>query len=528
MKPSQVKSIKNTSVFPLRSFWIITFLCSAVLVILGCFMYPVPDGDSIWFVPPIKSFALDGHLENKLLDNIYTTDPKGLGRFLYYPPGLPLFIGGIASFFGLNSFKSIFILLSIVRSASLFVFVKSLLTSIRNLVANLHSVRIKLIVFLLIVSNAFFLFATNGRPEVLSILVVSTAVLVAVSIDRENLRHLLIQLCIGILFSISIANGFIGLSYYLLYLFFDVKSSVRRLRFFACSVLISLLLLLLSYALAYSIAGIDILDGIRALHSASQDQLTRTANINRIFYYWRTWFLFGLMATVSCLQSARLFFRKTAFSFLDLSWFVFSVVIIAGCIFFFGLRSAPIHYNLYSFLPIYQLLSLRLLLEAQSLNGRFWEFLCSGLLIAALILSLLNPARVLMLFPYYLISGSTYDEIKEKFEGVFPAKCAVVYTASIAFLDDSQSGSNYLRSNLSGIIPTERMKSEGKSNMCVIAFVQEVNSNVENKPPISMKLVVDMSDRSPYTNKLRSLRLLNSPKGYSFKAYKRDGSNDLN
>ena len=254
----------------------------------------------------------------------------------------------------------------------------------------------------------------------------------------------------------------------------------------------------------------------------------RTAETNLIFYYWRTWFLFGLMATVSCLHSAKLFFRSTAFTFLDVAWFMFSALVVAGCIFFFGLRSAPIHYNLYAFLPIYQILSLRLLIEAKSLAHRFWEFVCSSLLIAALILSLLNPAHALLLFPYYLTSGSTYDEMKGKFEEILPSKCAVVYTASIAFLDESQSGSNYIRSKFSGIIPSERMKSEGKTKTCVIAFVQEVNSNDQNKPPISMKLVADMSDRSRYTDVLRSLRVLNSPKGYSFKAYRHDNPIDLN
>jgi hypothetical protein len=64
------------------------------------------------------------------------------------------------------------------------------------------------------------------------------------------------------------------------------------------------------------------------------------------------------------------------------------------------------------------------------------------------------------------------------------------------------------------------MKRDTPHATCVRAFVQEANSN--SAPPSGTKLVADYSDKSPYTQILRSLRILNSPKGYSFRVYEGD------
>jgi hypothetical protein len=325
------------------------------------------------------------------------------------------------------------------------------------------------------------------------------------------------------LFPISIANGYIGIAFYLLYLFFDVKPTLKRLSYFAASALSSGLFLLFSYTIAYSIAGIDIVDGIRALQSASQGQMSRKdTSLKLLFNYWSSWSLFGLLASARCIQCARMFLRNKTFSFLDVAWLVLTGLVIAACIFVFGLRAAPVHYNLYAFLPIYQLLSLRLLIEVQLFSRRFWIFICTSALIAASALSLFTPIRSMALFPYYLLSGSTYAQMKQQFEKIETKECSIVYTGAVAFLDEKQSGSNYLRSDSSGIIPTERMKKDGNDFSCEVAFVQETNTN--SSFPVGMKLIADLGDRSPYTKKLRSLRILNSPKGYSFKAYRRDAT----
>lgn len=108
--------------------------------------------------------------------------------------------------------------------------------------------------------------------------------------------------------------------------------------------------------------------------------------------------------------------------------------------------------------------------------------------------------------------------MKNNFEKVKTDQCHVVYTIGISMLDEKQSGSMYNLDNNSKVSPTERMKIDSTKASCVYAFVQEVNNN--STPPKGMQMVADFSDRSNYTLILRRLRLLNSPKGYSFRAYK--------
>jgi hypothetical protein len=69
-------------------------------------------------------------------------------------------------------------------------------------------------------------------------------------------------------------------------------------------------------------------------------------------------------------------------------------------------------------------------------------------------------------------------------------------------------------------IEEEEAKTGKKS--CRLILVQELNS-VE-LPPKQARMIFDFSDQSPQLAFLRKLRLLNSPKGYSFKAYLQSNS----
>lgn len=138
---------------------------------------------------------------------------------------------------------------------------------------------------------------------------------------------------------------------------------------------------------------------------------------------------------------------------------------------------------------------------------------------AALLLSLIDPLRAIAIFPYYLYSGSTYDQMQKAFQSVTTEPCSIVYTASVAMLDDKQLGSQYaINEQGSAIIPTIKMKKASHVPACVVALVQESNSLYQM--PSALPLVADYGDRSPYTPLMRSIKLLNSPKGYSFKAFR--------
>ena len=143
---------------------------------------------------------------------------------------------------------------------------------------------------------------------------------------------------------------------------------------------------------------------------------------------------------------------------------------------------------------------------------------------AGLSLSLIEPVRTAVLFPYYLASGSTYHEATKNFQALDVGECALMYSNGIAVLDESQRGSQLRFDESARPVASRRIKSLYEDQQCVIAIVQEVNSNV--RLPVGMEEIVDHRDRSSWTPKLKALRLLNSPKGYSFSVYKKTFQRD--
>jgi hypothetical protein len=85
-------------------------------------MYPVPDGGAIRAVPAIKAYATSGTLQNNLILVPSTIDPSGRGRYLAYPPRMPLFFGSLLSLLGVKSVKGVIASLSLARRASLYIF----------------------------------------------------------------------------------------------------------------------------------------------------------------------------------------------------------------------------------------------------------------------------------------------------------------------------------------------------------------------------------------------------------------------
>ena len=146
------------------AIWIGAVLASVLLVLFAHNMYPVPDGDSIFFLPAIKAYSSTGIVDNKLVDLSFDTDPSGLGRFLFYTPGFPLALGSAMALFGLTSYKGALLFLSFVRVASVFLFAKALVIVLekRDLQDNLFYV---LPASALVFSSGLFLFPSNGRPE---------------------------------------------------------------------------------------------------------------------------------------------------------------------------------------------------------------------------------------------------------------------------------------------------------------------------------------------------------------------------
>ena len=292
------------------SIWISALFASALLVVFAWNMYPVPDGDAIYFIPAIKAYASTGVVDNKLVDLSFATDPEGLGRFLFYTPGFPVVFGSAMAITGVANYQLALIFISFARVASTCLLAKALIVVLQN-----HNLQRNLFFVLpasaLFVSSGLFLFASNGRPELLSMLLVSISLLVALSIHSSLKRHLSLSFCIGLLFPVSIANGTIACALYLFYLFVDIKSTRKRLAFLAFAVTSGLLLIILSYLAA----GLPLADGFRGLSIHSKMQLGRTdTSLSLIFSYWKSWVVFAALSTcylITTLISWRVVHRAT-------------------------------------------------------------------------------------------------------------------------------------------------------------------------------------------------------------------------
>lgn len=492
-----------------------SIFCSAILVILAYNMYPVPDGDAIGPVPAIKAFATTGILKNNLFLIPSTIDPSGQGRYLAYPPGVPWFFGALLSLFRQTSYQSTLIVLALARCSSVIIFTRVIIEAVREQKCRIDLGKL-LLTLVLIASNAFFLFASNGRSEILSILIATISLWAACIIKPITLRHLVLQMSVALLFPVSIANGLIGASIYFVYLFFDIRRTRTRFLLFATTSLASIAVFVSSYMLV----NVSVQDGLAGILLHANNAVvgyTMKISILQSFGYYRSWIVFGIIALVQLGINLSKAWRNKLESWMDRLLLIATCSVLIILSYFFGGRFASQHYNLYAFLPIYQFMAYKLAMEPSTNSPNYQRLIWRPLLLVAASLSLLQPVQAIVLFPYYLASGSTYSEMLNKFDKVDAKNCHIVYTVGIAMLDDKQRGSQYQLDSLSRIMPTERMKIDKHKDSCVVAFVQEVNSN--SKPPQGMKLIADFADKSVYTRMLRSLKILNSPKGYSFKAY---------
>ena len=481
-------------------------------------MYPVPDGDAIAPVPAIKAFATSGILQNKLFLTPSTVDPSGQGRYLAYPPGVPLFFGTLMSLFGAKSIQAVIVSLSLARCASLFIFSKIIVIELTKRTKNIRTIDI-ISALTLVASNAFFLFASNGRAEILSILIISMALWAALCLNKKYTKHIVIQICIGLLFPVSIANGLLGACLYFIYILFETRGIRERIWLFTNSIFLSIVL----FSLSYVFIGIPLQDGLSGIAQHARGAVfgyTIDMNFSEVLSYYKSWLIFAILAAVKFGMQIARYWRGNLTFWLDKFPLIIACCVLVFLAYYFGGRFATQHYNLYAFLPIYQIFAFQLASSASRDFRKFYAHFLSLLLIIAAALSLLQPAQVILLFPYYLLSGSTYAEMKYNYENVNTDNCHVVYTVGISMLDEKQSGSMYFLDEYLKGIPSERMKLEKNKSPCVYAFVQEVNSN--SRQPMEAQMVADFSDRSNYTPFLRKMRLLNSPKGYSFKVYKRN------
>jgi hypothetical protein len=512
--------------------------CASILYVLAWNMYPVPDGDAIFFVPAIRSYAVTGVVENKALDMSYATDPRGLGRYLFYPPMFMVIVGGVARCLGMTGYPGILMVLATMRVASVAMFAIAVHRLARRRYGDAVPPMVAVVALLLVASNGLFLLASNGRPEVLTILLASIAILVAVA--ESTWKEAILPLLVGMTFSFSIASGVIAFAIYAVYLCFAEQSCTRR---FLLATVAGVLMIVLFLA-GYPVAGIDGGDGIAGIGLHSKIEMARRdTSIEMLFSYWKSWFLFF---AVACIVVARRLFRRVAELPGSCSWIqsVAAVLLFVATILFFGVRVAPAHYNVYAFVPIYQTLAFAGFVACDSRAGSAagrgrgatyhgWPWLHPrnvrgaflGLLVLAACLACRDTAIRLLTFPYYLSSGCDYRSMKEVFAQVLAKNPGTYfYSGGLQMLDDDLAGSVF-RIDEHGRCTSLRAEHDGQEKQRSLVFVEERNGYPV--PPHLRTIVSDATDKGLPPPPIRGLRILRSRQGYSFMAFEQESDDSI-
>ena len=80
-----------------RLYWAVAFGVALLLLWQGWLLFPMPESDSLWFLPAAVNYAKGFHL---LVNNLHPQsnfyDSAHLCRFAFYPPGFPWMLGILA------------------------------------------------------------------------------------------------------------------------------------------------------------------------------------------------------------------------------------------------------------------------------------------------------------------------------------------------------------------------------------------------------------------------------------------------
>jgi len=80
-----------------RLYWAVAFGVAMLLLWQGWLLFPMPESDSLWFLPAAVNYAKGFHL---LVNNLHPQsnfyDSAHLCRFAFYPPGFPWLLGILA------------------------------------------------------------------------------------------------------------------------------------------------------------------------------------------------------------------------------------------------------------------------------------------------------------------------------------------------------------------------------------------------------------------------------------------------
>lgn len=189
---------------------ILILVCLAIAALLLVFAhnaYPVPGGDSVFFLVPALQLSNEGVLANPLFSdeqNINSIDPSGMKKFLIYPPLFPLILNhGMAGASPIDIFVTIAILNIFTLWLCAWAFYRAAKKD-----GNLDWPKFCAVILGLL-ALASGLVGGSGRPEILSSLWVALGILVFFHVGKKY-DWLLYGILSGLMFATHLTGGIIA------------------------------------------------------------------------------------------------------------------------------------------------------------------------------------------------------------------------------------------------------------------------------------------------------------------------------
>ncbi len=187
---------------------LICLIIAAVFLIFAGNAYPVPGGDSGFFLVPALQFSNEGTLSNPLFSDeqkIDEIDPSGMKRFLIYPPLFPLVLNrGMVGAAPTDIFLTIAVLNALVIWVSAWIFYGAARKE-----GELSWPKFFAVIFGLL-ALASGLLGDSGRPEILGSLWVALGILVFFYADKKY-DWFLYGILLGLMFATHLVGGVISL-----------------------------------------------------------------------------------------------------------------------------------------------------------------------------------------------------------------------------------------------------------------------------------------------------------------------------
>ena len=387
---------------------IVVALASAgVLMCYGWYVFPLPGGDSIVFLPPALLYANGHGFVNPLYRLPLGHGSNGFFPFDYYPPLYSLFMTVAAKI--VPGVRSLFVAGSLISFASLMVYSSELIRTLNKP----KSVFVAAVMVLSVVYLATYLLPTFGRPELLSSLVIGIMYLIV------KYKHKLsgVRYVAAIVVTLALLGGAQLAGYYFAFLFWaiaevltseDLKPVIFKVAgVFVCSTLGVCFLLAITPGGGFWEKG-------NAIYSHIIHVFSRTdRSLYLYFYYWFVSSLnfgFGILVII-----AGLFYIKSLANACQANsvsknivvlLLLFMVLVGIGR---FNLYAAPVIYNSTQFIIPILLYTLSNLSHLKRPGFRGISML------AVLTGGLIVWVRFLVLFSDYVQDGRDYVHVRTIF-----------------------------------------------------------------------------------------------------------------